>query len=131
MTTKCIICFESVNNTNSCISDCISECRCVHVCDCCLPMIDLLKSVYAYGGRKWVKYCSLNCIYNSFDYHNDLPIMFRPFTNPTNYYANINKHQQFILDQYEYKKCYSQLDNYFIPDLTKIICDYLVNLEFE
>lgn len=123
MTEKCIICLIEYNNMLY-----QSDCKCVYVCKPCLKLIDLTMQSHAYGHvRKRVIYCSLNCIYSDFDYKIDVGRMFDTdlLINHT-YYFLINKHQQRILDHYEYKKCYSQLDNYFIPDLTKIICDYLI-----
>ncbi len=118
---QCVICLE--HNTMY-----LSDCGCIIICKDCINLIDLEDSIFAHGDIDiGLIYCSLNCMYDDFNYDVDIRIFDERLIRNNTYYYRINKHQQYILDQYENKKYYSQLDNYFIPDITKIICDYLVH----
>ncbi len=120
MTTKCIICFESVNHTNSRISDC----KCVHVCDSC-NTFEINDSVYYYSSHRHLLYCSYKCVFDDFMYTYGEISACQRYKNAICYYGNIYKHQLELLNECKYPHYFSFLNNHFIPDLTKIICEYL------
>lgn len=120
MTTECIICFESVNRTNSIMS----HCGCVHVCNDCNEF-EVNDSVYYYSGNSRLLYCSYKCVFNEFTYTYGEISACQLYKNTICYYGNIYKHQLKLLNECKYPHYFSFLNNHIIPDLTKIICEYL------
>lgn len=122
---QCIVCLEYYDYSKLRRS----MCKCVYICNDChrIRKNNLVYQEYYCYDSMGLMYCSYKCIFNRIIYFDDF-YAYVYNRNIDNYYGNVYRNQIKLLNECKYQHYFNKLSTHVIPDLTKIICEYLTDV---
>ncbi len=120
---QCIVCLEYYDYHKLILS----MCKCVYICNDChrIKKNNLVCHDYYCYDSMGLMYCSYNCIFNRIISSNNFDSYVYNI-HVDNYYGYVYRNQIKLLNECKYQHYFNKLNAHVIPDLTKIICDYLI-----